>query len=41
MSNSVAAELLKEGQKHAETLLEHPLRSAEILEGMRAFEKNS
>ena len=41
MSDLVTAELLKEGEKLVEGLLEHPLRSAEILQGMRAFEKNS
>ena len=41
MSASVAEELLSLGEKLLEGHLERPIRSGEILRGMRSFEKNS
>jgi len=41
MSEPVAQELILLGEKLLEEHLERPIRSGEILKGMRAFEKNS
>ena len=41
MSEAVAQELILLGEKLLEEHLERPIRSGEILRGMRAFEKNS